>query len=225
MNNYIPRKELMEIAIQEAIACRTFDEHPVGVVIVQGHEIICQSGNRTHRDTNPTHHAEVVVIGLASRYLGKKNLSDCILYTTHEPCPMCAAASVYARIGGIVFGTSIDDAARFVTKNPQVSWRSIGVSLSTIIAGGDASPFVIEGFMRRQCASLFGLLLGGVSPAPLTPVDVASLPKGAVPGYSSLGADTSGKLNHEGDFLLHRWSRASEERRRMGWEQHPTSPE
>lgn len=166
MINHIPRKEFMEIAIQEAIACRKFEEHPVGAVIVQGHEIIGQSGNRTHRDTNPMHHAEVVVIGLASRHLGKKNLSDCILYTTHEPCPMCAAACVYARIGGIVFGTSIDDAARFVAKYPQVSWRSIGVSLSTIISSGDSSFFVIEGFMRRQCTSLFGLLLEGVSTTP-----------------------------------------------------------
>lgn len=150
----------MEVAIKEATVCRKFDEHPIGALIVQGSEIISQSGNRTHRDTNPTHHAEVVVIGLASKKLGKKNLSDCILYTTHEPCPMCAAASVYARIGGIVFGTSIDDAVRFVAKNPQVSWRSIAISLSTLIYSGDhTSLFVVEGFMKNQCASLFDLLL------------------------------------------------------------------
>ncbi len=150
----------MEVAIKEAIACRRFDEHPVGALIVRGSEIISTSGNRTHRDTNPTHHAEVVVIGLASKKLGKKNLSDCILYTTHEPCPMCAAASVYSRLGGIVFGTSIDDAVRFVARNPQVSWRSMNLSLSTIISSGDhANLFVVEGFMKKQCASLFGLLL------------------------------------------------------------------
>ncbi len=160
MINHIPRTEYMEFAIKEAISCRNFDEHPVGALIVQGSEIISMSGNRTHRDTNPTHHAEVVVIGLASKKLGKKSLSDCILYTTHEPCPMCAAASIYARIGGIVFGTSVNDAIMFVTKHPQVSWRSIGVSLSTIIYSGDhTSLFVIEGFMKKQCASLFDLLL------------------------------------------------------------------
>lgn len=160
MIKHIPRIDFMEAAIKEATACRIFDEHPVGALIVQGREIICTSGNRTHRDTNSTQHAEVVVIGLASKKLGKKNLSDCILYTTHEPCPMCAAASVYSRLGGIVFGTSIDDAVRFVAKNPQVSWRSIGISLSTIVYSSDhTSLFVVEGFMKKQCASLFSLLL------------------------------------------------------------------
>jgi tRNA(Arg) A34 adenosine deaminase TadA len=160
MRNHIPREEFMEAAIAEAIACRKFDEHPVGALIIRGNEIISQSGNRTHRDTNSTHHAEVVVIGLASKKLGKKNLSDCILYTTHEPCPMCAAASVYARLGGIIFGTSIDDAIRFVAKNPHVSWRSIGISLPTILYRGDnTSLFVVEGFMKKQCVALFDLLL------------------------------------------------------------------
>jgi tRNA(Arg) A34 adenosine deaminase TadA len=73
---------------------------------------------------------------------------------------MCAAASIYARIGGIVFGTSIDDAAGFVEKNPQVCWRSIGLSLSVLLARTEnASLLVVEGFMRTQCASLFSLLL------------------------------------------------------------------
>jgi tRNA(Arg) A34 adenosine deaminase TadA len=216
MINHTPREELMEVAIKEAIACRKFGEHPVGSVIVQGREMICRSGNRTHRDMNPTYHAEVVVIGLASQRLGKKNLSDCILYTTHEPCPMCAAASVYARIGGIVFGTSVDDAARFVAKYPQVGWRSIGVSLSTIITHGDSSLFVIEGFMRRQCAALFNLLLGGVSAAPLIPVEGFTLPPGTIPGYAPIGAGRGGELNHEADVLLHHWQHTSEERLRIG---------
>jgi tRNA(Arg) A34 adenosine deaminase TadA len=215
MITYTPRKEFMEIALKEAIACRAFDEHPVGAVIVQGHEIISQSGNRTHRDTNPTHHAEVVVIGLASHHLGQKNLSDCILYTTHEPCPMCAAASIYARIGGIVFGTSVDDAARFVEKHPQVSWRSIGVSLSLMRASGDAPLFVIEGFMRRQCASLFSLLLDGASPAPLTSVDGVTFPSEAAPGCFPSVPETIGMLNHEAHVLPHPWPRTSEERQRM----------
>lgn len=158
--HHIPRTDFMQVALKEAISCRKFDEHPIGALIVQGSQIISQSGNRTHRDTNPTHHAEVVVIGLAAKKLGKKNLSDCILYTTHEPCPMCAAASIYARLGGIVFGTSMEDAVRFVAKNPHVSWRSMGISLSTLISRGDhTSLFVVEGFMKKQCATLFDLLL------------------------------------------------------------------
>lgn len=160
MINHIPKTDFMEVAISEAIACSQFGEHPVGALIVKGSEVISKAGNRTHRDTNPTHHAEIVAIGLAAQKLGQKNLSECILYTTHEPCPMCAAASVYARLGGIVFGTSIDDAIRFVAKHPQVAWRSMSLSSSTIIAHGDHTGLLlVKGFMRKQCASLFDLLL------------------------------------------------------------------
>lgn len=150
----------MELSIQEAAACRKFGDHPVGALIVQGSEVISKSGNRTHRDMNPTHHAEVVAIGLASKRLRTKNLSNCILYTTHEPCPMCAAASVYARLGGIVFGTSIDDVTRFIAQNPQAIWRSIDISLSTISDRAKNSQLmIVGGFMKEQCASLFNLLL------------------------------------------------------------------
>lgn len=158
--NHVPKTDFMEVAIKEAITCSKCGEHPVGALIVRESEIISQAGNRTHRDINPTHHAEIVAIGLAAQTLGQKNLSECILYTTHEPCPMCASASVYARLGGIVFGTSIDDAVRFVAKHPQVVWRSMGLSSSRIIASGDYTGlFLVEGFMRKQCASLFDLLL------------------------------------------------------------------
>lgn len=160
MINHTPQPDFMEVALNEARACRPFGEHPVGALIVQGNTIISKSGNRTHRDMNPTHHAEVVVISLASQLLGRKNLNDCVLYSTHEPCPMCASAGVYARLGGIVFGTTIDDAARFVAKNPQATWRSIHISLSTIFQSANNSNIVIiEGFMKDRCASLFHLLL------------------------------------------------------------------
>jgi tRNA(Arg) A34 adenosine deaminase TadA len=150
----------MEAAIEEARAARAFGEHPVGAVIVQGNQLISRSGNRTHRDLNPTHHAEMVAIGLAAQYLGTKNLRDCLLYTTHEPCPMCAAASLYARIGGIIFGTSVAEAVQFVIENPQISWRSYTASFSPLLTREDAPHLlVIGGFMRTQCAALFDLLL------------------------------------------------------------------
>ncbi len=157
---HIPRTEFMEVALQEAKGCNAFGEHPVGALLVQGSQIISRSGNRTHRDMNPTHHAEIVVLGLASQRLGKKRLEDCILYTTHEPCPMCAAACIYARLGGIVFGTSMADAISYVARHPHVRWRSIDLPLSTLLANGDHTGLVVVGgFMQQQCAALFDLLL------------------------------------------------------------------
>ena len=157
------RSRFMDIALHEAITCTKFGEHPVGALIVRGSKVISKSGNRTHRDANPTHHAEIVAIGRASKKLGKNNLSNCVLYTTHEPCPMCAAASVYAKLGGVVFGTSIHDAIRFAAQNPQVIWRSIDIPLSMMSDRAKNTQLVIvEGFMKEQCALLFNLLLPSV---------------------------------------------------------------
>lgn len=159
---YKPVEKFMRTAIKEAISCTKFGEHPVGAVIVQNDKIICKSGNRTHRDMDPTQHAEMVVIRKASQLLKKKDLSDCILYTTHEPCPMCSSAIIYARLKGVVFGTKLQDILEFGTTNINQSkwkWRSIAISLLSIIEKGDNKEiFVIGEFMCKECKLLFDLL-------------------------------------------------------------------
>lgn len=150
----------MSLAIEEALTSKSSGDHPVGVVVVYRGQIISRTGNRTHRDLNPTHHAEVVAIGQAAQKIGSKNLSECILYTTHEPCPMCAAACVYARVNTIVFGTSVKDVNRFLAIYPEISWRSFNISATTIIKESDLSTIsVIPGIMRDECYQLFYELL------------------------------------------------------------------
>lgn len=156
---HTPQEKFMEAAFEEAADCMSSGDKPVGAVIAREDEILSKSGNRTYRDTNALHHAEIVAIDAASKELGKKHLSDCVLYTTHEPCPMCAGAAVYSHIGGVVFGTTIEDADRFVDSNPGQIWRSIRIPLSTIVQLGDQDIFVVGGFMRDKCRSLFDMLL------------------------------------------------------------------
>ena len=77
---------------------------PIGAVVVSGGEIIARDGNRTLELRDPTAHAEILVIRRAGRHLGSERLAGCDLYVTLEPCPMCAAASSFARIRRLYFG-------------------------------------------------------------------------------------------------------------------------
>lgn len=77
---------------------------PVGAVVVRDGEVIAEARNRREADRMATAHAEVLAIGEACRNLGRWRLSDCTLYVTLEPCPMCAGALINARIGRVVFG-------------------------------------------------------------------------------------------------------------------------
>ena len=96
--------EFMEAALKEAEAAAARGEVPVGAVVVCGDRIVAQAGNRTLEMKDPTAHAELLAIREACTALGNERLTDCDLYVTLEPCPMCAAAISYARIRRLYFG-------------------------------------------------------------------------------------------------------------------------
>jgi tRNA(adenine34) deaminase len=91
------------MALEEAKAAMEAGEIPVGAVIVCGDELIARAHNRCERDGDATAHAERLAITEACRRVGHWRLSDCTLYVTLEPCPMCAGAAINARIGRVVF--------------------------------------------------------------------------------------------------------------------------
>ena len=94
----------MDLALEEARAAAARGEVPVGAVIVRGGEVLARAGNRTRELTDPTAHAEILVIREATEKLASERLGDCDLYVTLEPCPMCAAAISFARIRRLYFG-------------------------------------------------------------------------------------------------------------------------
>ena len=96
----------MDLALQEARAAAARGEVPVGAVLVRGGEILAADGNRTLELSDPTAHAEILVMRRAAASLGSQRLPDCDLYVTLEPCPMCAAAISFARIRRLYFGAS-----------------------------------------------------------------------------------------------------------------------
>jgi len=97
-------EEYVEIAIGEAKKAFSQDEVPVGAVIVFGDEIIARAHNEREARQDPTAHAEILAIREAAEHLGSWRLTDCTIYVTKEPCPMCAGAIFQARVARLVYG-------------------------------------------------------------------------------------------------------------------------
>jgi guanine deaminase len=85
---------------------------PFGAVIVRGDELVATGQNQVTRELDPTAHAEVVAIRSACGVLGEFSLAGCTIYASCEPCPLCLAAALWARLDRIVYAADRDDAAR-----------------------------------------------------------------------------------------------------------------
>ncbi len=92
-------------AIAEAQAAELAGEVPVGAVIVRNNEIIARGRNRVIAHSDPTAHAEIVALRAAGHALANYRLEGCDLYTTLEPCAMCAGAILHARIRRLIYAT------------------------------------------------------------------------------------------------------------------------
>ena len=94
----------MEEALREAQRAAASGEVPVGAVVVCGEKIVGRGGNRNLVDNDPTAHAEIVALRQAAREVGNHRLTDCVMFSTIEPCAMCAGALVHARLRRLVYG-------------------------------------------------------------------------------------------------------------------------
>ena len=128
----------MKKAIEQAEIAYVENEIPVGAIIVHNNKIIAKAHNLCEKLTDFTAHAEMQVFTSASEYLNNKYLNECILYVTLEPCLMCAGASFWTRIGGIIYGAS--DQKRGYTKN----------SLSAL----HPKTIVKSGVLENECSQL-----------------------------------------------------------------------
>lgn len=94
----------MRIALEEAECAWNEGEIPVGAVIVSDGQVVARVHNLCECEGDATAHAECLAIRAACRSRHSWRLSDCTLYVTLEPCPMCAGAAVNARVGRVVYG-------------------------------------------------------------------------------------------------------------------------
>jgi tRNA(Arg) A34 adenosine deaminase TadA len=149
------KKEFMLEAIKTARKSAEKGDYANGAVVVKNNKIISRGETRLFRAKDPTVHAEIVAIRGACRKLKSRFLDGCVLYSTHEPCPMCASAAIWAKMEGIVFGARISDAKQKQTK--RFSWRQIDVPCRYIIKKGTPKLGLVEGFLRKECIKLFSL--------------------------------------------------------------------
>ena len=111
----------MQIALTEARAAAASGEVPVGAVVINPvrDEILAQASNRVEELGDPTAHAEIIAIRLATAKVGHSRLVGCDLYVTLEPCPMCAAAISLARFRRLYFG-AYDSKGGGVEHGPKI---------------------------------------------------------------------------------------------------------
>ena len=93
-------------ALRQAAKALEKDEVPVGAVIVRGGKIIARAFNQVEALKDATAHAEMLALTQAEIAVGDWRLTDCTLYMTKEPCPMCAGAIVHTRLARVVFGAA-----------------------------------------------------------------------------------------------------------------------
>jgi len=97
--------EFMKRALMRASDAQRAGEVPVGALIVREDGVVAEGFNRPIATCDPSAHAEIEVLRAAGRAIGSYRLNDCVLYVTLEPCVMCAAAMVHARVRRLVFGS------------------------------------------------------------------------------------------------------------------------
>lgn len=143
--------DYMRMALAEAAAAAVAGEVPIGAVVVKDDEVIACGRNRVEEQHSVSAHAEFEAIHAAEAVLNDWRMSDCTIYVTKEPCPMCAGMLVNARIKRIVFGVS-DTAGGFcggasdINSVPGLLWHPE-------ITGGvcaDEALELIRSFFRER---------------------------------------------------------------------------
>ena len=106
------KNKFMQRAIELSLESINSGGGPFGSVIVKNEKIISEGMNRVTVNNDPTAHGEIVAIRNACKKLNNFNLSDCSLYSSCEPCPMCMSAIYWSRIGKVYYANTRDDAKK-----------------------------------------------------------------------------------------------------------------
>jgi tRNA(adenine34) deaminase len=140
-------EHFMQQAILQAERAYEEEEIPIGAVVVSNYRIIGKGYNQVERLQDPTAHAEMLAITAACEHLGNKFLNDCTLFVTIEPCPMCAGALAWSRIGRIVYGA----------REQKFGYSRFGASMlhpKTLVQGGiladDCAALIQSFFMDKR---------------------------------------------------------------------------
>ncbi|MGE3180630.1 MAG: nucleoside deaminase [Phycisphaerae bacterium] len=136
----------MRAAIDVCRAGMKAGNTPFGAAIVTPDGRVIAAHNTVWQTTDITAHAEVTCIRTACRELNTVDLSGCWIFSTTEPCPMCAAACHWSRFAGVVFGATIADAAK-------AGFHELPIACDTMLQ--DSETQVYSGVFAEECAALF----------------------------------------------------------------------
>jgi tRNA(Arg) A34 adenosine deaminase TadA len=132
-----------------ARSLRTDAPRPFGASIVHTKtgQVLLRALNKVKQECDPSSHAEVKAVRLATKRLGTISLAGYTLYTTCEPCPMCMSAALWARLDRVVYGATITDANRHCIQ--------IHIPATEVAARSDVKCVVDGPVLRDQCYALF----------------------------------------------------------------------
>lgn len=142
-SNPIVYEKFMRYALSLARAGVKKGQTPFGACIVKDNKVLSTAHNKVWAKTDITAHAEIMAIEKACRRLNSIDLSNCVIYTTCEPCPMCFSACHWARISSVVYGVSIKDAKR-------VGFNELIISCLEMKKMGRSKITLIGGMLRKE---------------------------------------------------------------------------
>ena len=141
-------EDLMREALAEAEAARVDGEVPVGAVVTLDGAVIARGRNAVIKSSDPTAHAEIVAMREAAQAVGNYRLTGATMYSTIEPCAMCAGALIHARFGRLVYGANDPKAGAVKTHFGICTTNFLNHQLS--VEGG-----ILEDECRRMLQSFF----------------------------------------------------------------------
>ncbi len=136
-------ERFMKEAIKRAKRALSYDEMPIGAVIVKDNKVIASGYNKRETKKNALLHAEMIAIDRACKKLGGWRLNGCDMYVTLEPCPMCAGALINSRVDNVYFGAYDKNSGCAESK---VSLFSMNLLSHTINSQG--------GILEDECSEL-----------------------------------------------------------------------
>jgi tRNA(adenine34) deaminase len=141
----------MGLALEEARLAAARGEVPVGAVVALDGKVVARAGNRTRELSDPTAHAEMLVIREAAAILINERLSEADLYVTLEPCAMCAGAISFARIRRLYFGAE-DVKGGAVNSGPRFFAQETCHHAPEVYAGmgGEEAGALLREFFRER---------------------------------------------------------------------------
>ena len=148
----------MRTAIEAANESAARGDYGIGSVVAHGDQIVATGFETLKSANDPVNgHAEIDAIRKACQILQKPYLEGCVLYSTHEPCPMCTSAAIWAKMAGIVFSVSRGDMKNEMKKRMggKFSWRQIDISCEDILDKGMPKLELVGSFLREEGMTLF----------------------------------------------------------------------